>query len=121
MLFRSLQVLLMDEPFGALDAQTRSEMQSLLQEVWSSFQSTIIFITHDIEEALILGDKVYVMSARPGRIIETIQVTFERPRTPELTTSPEFNQIKSHIMSLLGRGEWARDGPSPRQAAPAQP
>ncbi len=97
------QVLLMDEPFGALDAQTRMEMQILLQEIWASHKPTIVFITHDIEEALILGDRVEVMSARPGRIVESIRVPFDRPRTPELALTQEFNDLRSRIMHLLQR------------------
>lgn len=104
-LMSDLDVLLMDEPFGALDAQTRAEMQSLLQEIWDSYETTILFITHDIEEALILGDRVMVMSDRPGQIIETMDVTFDRPRSPDLTTGQDFNEMKSRIMHLLHPGD----------------
>lgn len=95
------KVLLMDEPFGALDAQTRGEMQGLLQEIWARYHPTIVFITHDIEEALILGDRVVVMGSGPGRILETLHVDFPRPRTLELTTKPDFNEMKSRILHLL--------------------
>ncbi|WP_433231836.1 ABC transporter ATP-binding protein [Actinomadura formosensis] len=95
------KVLLMDEPFGALDAQTRGEMQGLLQEIWTAYRPTIVFITHDIEEALVIGDRVVVMGASPGRILETLQVDFPRPRSLELTTRPDFNEMKRRILHLL--------------------
>jgi ABC-type nitrate/sulfonate/bicarbonate transport system ATPase subunit len=74
------EVLLMDEPFGALDSQTRAIMQELLLNIWEREQKTVVFVTHDIDEALFLGDVVYVMSARPGRIIDTIDVSGESCR-----------------------------------------
>ena len=74
------QVLLMDEPFGSLDAQTRSLMQELLLALWQRHQQTVLFITHDIEEALLLADRVCVMTARPGRIKKSIPVPMPRPR-----------------------------------------
>src|SRR5207244_1413385 len=73
-------VVLMDEPFGALDAQTRSEMQQLLLKVWDESASTILFVTHDVEEAVYLADRIFIMSAHPGTIIEDVQVPFDRPR-----------------------------------------
>jgi NitT/TauT family transport system ATP-binding protein len=95
------QILLMDEPFGALDAQTRSLMQELLLEVWERHHQTVLFITHDIEEALLLADRVYVMTARPGRIKKTISVDIPRPRAMEITTSPEFNQLRREVLALI--------------------
>ena len=95
------EVLLMDEPFGALDSQTRSVMQELLLKIWQEEQKTVLFITHDIDEAIFLGDVVYVMSARPGRIIDTIKVGIERPRDYTVTTSSEFIKLKKRIMSSL--------------------
>jgi NitT/TauT family transport system ATP-binding protein len=95
------QILLMDEPFGALDAQTRSLMQELLLEVWERHHQTVLFITHDIEEALLLADRVYVMTARPGRIKKTIVVDIPRPRAMEVTTSPEFNQLRREVLALI--------------------
>lgn len=100
-LMSDLKVLLMDEPFGALDAQTRSEMQSLLQDIWLRYKPTIVFITHDIEEAVLLGDRVVVMGTGPGRMIEVIDVDFPRPRGIELTTAPKFNEIKARILELI--------------------
>ena len=95
------KVLLMDEPFGALDSQTRSLMQELLLKVWDEHQKTVLFVTHDIDEALLLGDCVYVMSARPGRIKATIKIEFARPRASELLTTPEFVRMKREIMHLI--------------------
>ncbi|QAU33931.1 ABC transporter ATP-binding protein [Janthinobacterium sp. 17J80-10] len=95
------RVMLMDEPFGALDAQTRLKMQELLLEVWARIQTSIVFITHDIDEALFLADRILVMSPRPGRIIEEIPLEFARPRNAELLTSSRFTQLKRHCMALL--------------------
>ena len=100
-LVRRPSVLLMDEPFGALDAQTRQEMQELLQSAWAAYSPTLVFITHDIDEALILGDVVYVMSARPGRIIDAIHVDFPRPRSASIVTSETFNRMKARVMGHL--------------------
>ncbi|ACV68929.1 ABC transporter ATP-binding protein [Desulfohalobium retbaense] len=95
------QMLLMDEPFGALDAQTRLILQELLLDVWREEESTILFITHDIDEAILLADTVYVMSRRPGAIKERIPIPLSRPRDHEATLSPEFTRIKREIMGLL--------------------
>ncbi|OGA72017.1 MAG: ABC transporter ATP-binding protein [Betaproteobacteria bacterium RIFCSPLOWO2_12_FULL_65_14] len=95
------QVLLMDEPFGSLDAQTRSLMQELLLEVWERHHQTVLFITHDIEEALLLADRVCVMTARPGRIKKSIEVKIARPRALEVTTSPEFNDLRREVLALI--------------------
>ena len=95
------RVMLMDEPFGALDAQTRLKMQELLLDVWSRINTTILFITHDIDEALFLADRILVMSPRPGRIIEEIKLDFARPRGPDLVTSPRFIDLKRHCLALL--------------------
>lgn len=95
------QVILMDEPFGALDSQTRVVMQQLLLGIWEKEHKTVLFVTHDIDEALYLGEKVYVMSSRPGRIIDTIPVGFAHPRSYELSTSPEFIELKRRIQHSL--------------------
>jgi NitT/TauT family transport system ATP-binding protein len=95
------QVLLMDEPFGSLDAQTRVLMQELLLQVWERHHQTVLFITHDIEEALLLADRVCVMTARPGRIKKSIDVEIPRPRAFEVTTSPEFNALRREVLALI--------------------
>ncbi|MFU8926583.1 ABC transporter ATP-binding protein [Acinetobacter puyangensis] len=95
------KVLLMDEPFGALDAQTRIRMQQLLLDIWQDVQTTVLFVTHDIDEALFLADRVLIMSHRPGRIIEEIALNFPRPREIDLVTTAEFVDIKKHCMHAL--------------------
>lgn len=97
------QVLLMDEPFGALDAQTRTQLQSELIETWEKEQKTCFFITHDVEEAIILATRVVIMSARPGRIKEIVEVDIPYPRTQETKLSPRFLEIKNHIWSEVYR------------------
>jgi NitT/TauT family transport system ATP-binding protein len=99
------RVLLMDEPFGALDALTRARMQQLLLEMWARVRTTVVFVTHDIDEALFLADRILVMSARPGRLIEDIPLDFPRPRSPTLVTSAPFAALKRHCLELLHRGE----------------
>ena len=95
-------VLLMDEPFGALDAQTREEMQELLLHVNALHRTTTLFVTHDIDEALLLSDRVIVLSPRPGRIIGDITVPFARDRrSAELKLDPDFLQLKRQLMALL--------------------
>ncbi len=94
-------VLLMDEPFGALDAFTRDEMNLLLEEIWLETRKTIVFITHNINEAVFLSDRVFVMSARPGRLHRVYDIDFQRPRELSITTQPRFfemvNEIKAQI------------------------
>lgn len=95
------QVLLMDEPFGALDAQTRQLMQELLTRIWEEHRLTVMFVTHDIDEAVFLSDRVLVMTARPGKIKEDIRVGVERPRTFEILTTPEFFEYKSRLLEAV--------------------
>ena len=97
----SPEVLLMDEPFGALDSQTRVVMQEILTNMWQQLRLSVLFITHDIEEAVFLSEKIYVMTARPGRIKAEIPVPLPRPRTPELTSSPTFLALVRQIKSLI--------------------
>lgn len=94
-------ILLMDEPFGALDAQTRTEMQAFLLDLWQSLQSTVLFVTHDVEEAILLSDRVVVMSPHPGRIVEDIPVMIPRPRVWDVMLSNEFLEYKRRVLSLI--------------------
>jgi len=94
-------LLLMDEPFAALDAQTRLRMQELLLYIWEADRSTVLFITHDVEEAVLLSDRVVVMSTRPARIVNEFVIDFARPRGVDILASPGFTQRKTEILSLL--------------------
>ncbi|MDB5405319.1 MAG: nitrate/sulfonate/bicarbonate transporter ATP-binding protein [Rhodospirillales bacterium] len=94
-------IILLDEPFGALDAQTKGHMQEWLMRIWTEFRKTVVFVTHDIEEALFLSDEVYVMATRPGRVVEHLTVDFPRPRHRGLVTEPGFVALKQHCLSLL--------------------
>jgi len=94
-------VLLMDEPFGALDAQTRAMMQENLLRIWSEFGTTVLFVTHDVDEAVFLADRVLVMSAGPGRIIADIAVPIARPRGPDISTRDDFIRVKRHCLDLI--------------------
>ena len=95
------EVILLDEPFGALDAQTRLRMQAWLLTLWRDFGLTILFITHDVDEAIYLSDEIVVLSPRPGRIRERILVDLQRPRGRDIVTTPRFAALKAHCMSLL--------------------
>ena len=95
------QILLMDEPFGALDSQTRPPKQQLLLQVWGNAKKTVVFVTHDIDEAILLADRIYVMGARPGRIKEVLDVPIDRPRTLDVVMEPEFIRMKRRILELL--------------------
>jgi NitT/TauT family transport system ATP-binding protein len=94
-------VLLMDEPFGALDAQTRLRMQDFLMKVQAEFGSTILFITHDVDEAIYMSDRVLVLSARPARVVEEIVITEPKPRTPDYLLSEQFRDHKSRAFKAL--------------------
>jgi len=95
------QVLLMDEPFGALDALTRRMMQQLLADVWERHRLTVLFVTHDVEEAVFVADRVLVMTNRPGRIKQEIPVPLPRPRTPEMLTDPTFMEIRGRVLESI--------------------
>jgi NitT/TauT family transport system ATP-binding protein len=106
-LVMSPRVLLMDEPFGALDAQTRLSMQQLLLDVWETLKTTVLFVTHDIDEAILLADRICVMSARPGRIAEEIPIDLRRPRSIDDLTGESFTRYKAAIMAEM-RGSLAQ-------------
>jgi NitT/TauT family transport system ATP-binding protein len=113
------EILLMDEPFAALDAQLRLILQEELLQLWQSDQRTVLFVTHSLDEAILLGDRVVVMSARPGRIIADITVPFGRPRTADVRASGEFAALEREIWDLL-RAEVTRTmAPVPSAAADA--
>jgi NitT/TauT family transport system ATP-binding protein len=99
------KVLLMDEPFGALDALTRAAAQRFLTEVWEHHRRTIAFVTHDIDEAIFLGDTIFVMSRRPGRIREVVAVDISRPRSLDDIGTPRFAELKHHILSIIFEDE----------------
>jgi len=95
------RILLMDEPFGALDAQTRAKMQSYLMEIWKNIDVTILFITHDLDEAVYLADRILVLKAHPGEVQELIEVPVPQPRLPEQLLSPEFLATKKRLEELI--------------------
>ncbi len=105
-----LPLLLMDEPFGALDALTREEHQLLLQNVWLKERKTVLFITHDVREAIFLADRVAVMAPRPGRVLDTVEIALPRPRRQDVSETQEFIDYVRRIRALLG--------PRVRQGAP---
>ncbi len=94
-------ILLMDEPFGALDAQTRSQMQRHLLQIWRNVDVTILFVTHDLDEAIFLADRIVVLGAHPGRILEIIQVPVDRPRSQAQALSPHFLAVKKRLEQLI--------------------
>ncbi|MEM6888101.1 MAG: ABC transporter ATP-binding protein [Pseudomonadota bacterium] len=94
-------VLLMDEPFGALDAQTRLMMQESLLDIWRKFGTTVVFVTHDVDEAVFLADRVLIMSAAPGRIIEDVKVNLERPRSTDMVTSPDYLAARKFCLDTI--------------------
>jgi sulfonate transport system ATP-binding protein len=95
------EILLLDEPFASLDAQTREEMGNELMSIWEQNKKTALFVTHSLDEAVFLGDRVIVMGKDPGRIIETMTIDLPRPRTPEIMDSPEYTAYRRRIRALL--------------------
>jgi ABC-type nitrate/sulfonate/bicarbonate transport system ATPase subunit len=96
-------VLLLDEPFGALDALTRTQMQQWLEKVWEEFRWTVLLITHDVREAVFLSDRIYVFSRRPATVVADVAVPLPRPRTIEMMTQPEFAGIEAELLEILLR------------------
>jgi NitT/TauT family transport system ATP-binding protein len=102
------QLLLMDEPFGALDALTRDELNVELQNLWQLTRKTAIFVTHSISEAVFLSDRVVVISDKPGRIVETVEIDYPRPRTLDIREEPKFGRYSRHLRDILDRYDLAR-------------
>ncbi len=97
------EVLLLDEPFGALDAQTRGQMQEFLLDVWRTTGTTILLVTHDVEEAVFLSQRIYVLSSHPGRVMEEVAVPFAADRTPEILRDARFHALTDDLRDLLRR------------------
>jgi NitT/TauT family transport system ATP-binding protein len=95
------EVLLMDEPFAALDVLTKQRLQEEFLNIWSETRMTVVFVTHDLEEALYLSDRVVVMSTNPGRVNALVDVPFTRPRDPDLKTIPEFQEMRRELSHIL--------------------
>ena len=95
------KILLMDEPFGALDPHTRQKMQKHLMDLWQNIDITIIFVTHDMDEAILLADRIVALKANPGEIKEIIEVDLPRPRNTELMSSPAFKQLRERVDFLV--------------------
>jgi NitT/TauT family transport system ATP-binding protein len=95
------KVLLLDEPFGSLDAQTRLIMQQILTNMWQRLKTSVLFVTHDIDEAIFLSDRVYCMTARPGTIKAEVAIPLERPRQQSMMMSSEFLALRRGLMSLI--------------------
>jgi NitT/TauT family transport system ATP-binding protein len=95
------QILLMDEPFGALDALTRQVMQEMLTDIWQRYRKTVLFVTHDIDEAIFLGDVIYIMTNRPGRIRTTLQVDLPRPRNFDMVSAPHFAELRNQVVGVI--------------------
>ena len=98
-------ILLMDEPFSALDAITRDEMNDALLDIWQRYTKTALFVTHSIREAVLLADRVLVMTNRPSTIIEDLAVPFARPRTADIADTAEFVKICAHLRNLIEHGQ----------------
>lgn len=106
------RILLMDEPFSALDAQSRARMQAYLIEIWRKIDITIVFITHDLDEAVFLADRILVLKAHPGEVEELIEVSVPRPRSPTQMLGPEFRATRARLDDLIHPAEAEADGPA---------
>ena len=95
------QVLMMDEPFAALDVMTKENLQEQFLAIWNETRMTVVFVTHDLEEALFMADRVVVMASHPGRIARIVEVPFERPRSRDLKTFPEFQTMRRELGHVL--------------------
>jgi ABC-type nitrate/sulfonate/bicarbonate transport system ATPase subunit len=100
-----MDVILLDEPFGALDAQTKSKLQEWLLGLFADFGRTVVFVTHDVEEAIFLSDEIHVMASKPGRIVETLPIDLPRPRDRSVVTTPRFMAMKKYCLDLLHHQE----------------
>jgi ABC-type nitrate/sulfonate/bicarbonate transport system ATPase subunit len=107
-------VLLMDEPFGALDAQTRTVMQELLLDVWERLRTTILFVTHDIDEAVFISEVVYVLSSRPGRVRRRLEIDLPYPRTIDVMGEPAFTAYKRDVLHIIHEESLREAGLTPR-------
>ncbi len=105
------KVLLMDEPFGSLDLFTKTRMQAELLQLWSQERKTVVFVTHDLDEAIYLSDRVAVMSRRPGRIREIVEITLPRPRSVDIKVSPEFSEMRRRLWEQF-EDEFRADQPA---------
>ncbi len=103
------RILLMDEPFGALDAQTRLLMQELLTRIWEAHKLTVLFITHDVDEAVYISDRVIVMTNQPGQVKEEVAITLPRPRTIEIQETPQFLTLRHRILTSIREESLARE------------
>ncbi len=95
------KILLMDEPFASLDAYTRELMQTELLNIWEKFKKTVVFVTHSIDEAIFMGDRIAILSYRPARVLEVLETRIQRPRSEDIKSSSEFLELRKHIWSML--------------------
>lgn len=102
-------LMLLDEPFGKLDALTKIQMQRWLLQMWQRFKHSVLFVTHDVDEAILLSDRIYLLSPRPGKVLAEIQVNLPRPRQPQVTTESSFTTIKGELLRRLEAGVFSKE------------